>query len=279
MKKKVLGLMMAFLAATPVFVNAEGNAVKIGETPYATLKDAVEAVEVCAEETCETTTINVTADHETSGIVFPSGLDIVVELGGYTVSFLPPTVGSAGTETIDMQILKDSDVVFQNGKLVSSDSEDSKMFIQNYANLTIKDVEIVATNEENLYALSNNSGDVNIIGKTSIKAKRVAFDVCGYHAGGYPVGPKVIVNTTGTIEGTIEVTRDGGTATRELELVIENINHVGEMSIQEGLENNVTVEGGSYTDENAVEDNFTDYLTELMDNRQDSFLEELDEFQ
>lgn len=242
MKRKMLGLMIAvFAVMLPVFVDAEGNAVKIGTTEYATLKEAVEAVEVCTTETCETTTINVLKSHESSGIKFASGKHIIVDLGGFTVSFKEPTVGSKGTETQDMQILKNSTIVFKNGKLVSSNSEKSKMLIQNYANLTLKDVELVAVNEQSLYALSNNSGDVSIEGTTSIKAKRVAFDVCGYH--GYPIGPKVVVNTTGTIEGTIEVTKVIATAvTRELSLIIKNMNHVGEMDIQEGLEDKVTVE-------------------------------------
>ena len=242
MKRKFLGLMMAIAFSMPIFVNAEEGNVQIGETKYSTLKDAVEAVAVCTEEPCETTTITVVEDHTTSGIKFASGKYLVIDLNGHTVTFQGPTVGSKGTETQDMQILKNSTITFKNGKFVSSNTEASKMFIQNYANLTLKDIEIDATNEKNLYALSNNSGDVSIEGTTSIKAKKVAFDVCGYHAHGYPVGPKVVVNTTGTIEGVIEVTHDGGTATRELSLLIQNMNHVGTMTIQEGLEDNVTVE-------------------------------------
>lgn len=252
MKKKLLGLTVGLLAALPIFVNAEEASVKIGEKTYETLKEAVEAVEVCTTTNCETTKITVVADHTTPGIKFESGKYIEIDLGGFTVTFKEPTVGSKGTETQDMQILKNSTITFKNGKMVSSDTEKSKMFIQNYANLTLKDVEIVATNEQNLYAVSNNSGDVSIEGTTSIKAKKVAFDVCGYST--YTIGPKVVVNTTGTIEGTIEVTKDKTAANeRELSLVIKNANHIGEISIQEGLEKNVTIENGTYTDEAAKE--------------------------
>ena len=255
MKKKFFGLLVALVVMMPCLANAEEaeNLVKIGETSYATLKDAVDAVEVCEDfATCEVTTINVLGDTETSGIVFLSGKKIIIDLGGFTVTFKEPTVGSKGTETQDMQILKNSTITFQNGKMVSSNSASSKMFIQNYANLTLKDVEIDATNEQNLYAVSNNSGDVSIEGTTSIKAKRVAFDVCGYST--YTIGPKVVVDTTGTIEGTIEVTKDATAANeRALSLVIKNINHVGEISIQEGLEENVIIEKGAFTDEVATE--------------------------
>ena len=230
------------MSALALPVNAEEMSVKIGSEEYATLKDAVDAVDVCTAtaEECETTTINVVEDHTTSGIKIASGKYITIDLGGYTVNFEEPTVGSKGTETQDMQILKNSTITIKNGKMVSSDSEKSKMFIQNYANLTLENVEIDATNEQNLYAVSNNSGDVNIIGTTSIKAKRVAFDVCGYST--YTIGPKVVVNTTGTIEGDIEVTKDEKAANeRPLSLLIENANHIGEISIQEGLESNVTI--------------------------------------
>lgn len=248
MKKKVLGLMMATLAMLPVFVNAEEGSVKIGDKTYATLKEAVEAVEVCETNSCETTTITVLEDHETSGIKFESGKYLSIDLGGYTVTFVEPTVGSAGTETNDMQLLKDSEITFQNGTLVSSDTENSKIFIQNYADLTLKDVEIIATNELNQYAVSNNSGEVSIEGTTSIEATNVAFDVYGWYTS-YQDGPQVTVDTTGTIDGDIEVTADSATTTKELSLVVKNINHVGEIYIQEGLEGNVTIEAGSYTDQ------------------------------
>lgn len=252
MKRKLLGLTMALVAALPVFVNAEGNAVKIGEKEYATLKDAVEAVEVCTEETCETTTISVVANHETSGIKFASGKYLEIDLGGFTVTFKEQTVGSKGTETNDMQILKDSTITFKNGKLVSSNTEKSKYFIQNYANLTLKDVEIDATNELNQNALSINNGVVSIEGTTSIKATKIAFDVYGWY-GSYSSGPQVTVNTTGTIEGDIEVATDGKPATKELSLVIKNIDHVGTMTIKDSLQDNVTIEAGSYTDAVAAE--------------------------
>lgn len=251
MKRKILGLMMAIVAALPVFVNAEEGSVKIGETIYPTLKEAVEAVEVCTEEPCETTTITVLKSHESSGIKFASGKYLEIDLGGFTVTFKEPTIGSKGTETQDIQILKNSEITFKNGKLVSSDTESSKMFIQNYADLTLKNVEIDATNELNQYALSNNSGTVSMEGTTSIKATKVAFDVYGWYTY-YKNGPQVTVNTTGTIEGTIEVTADSATPTTALSLVIKNMNHVGEIYIQEGLESNVIIKAGSYTDENAA---------------------------
>lgn len=253
MKKKMLGLMLAVLVAMPIFVNAEEASVKMGGKTYATLKEAVEATESC-EGICENvTTITVLKDSETPGIIFESGKNLVIDFAGHKISFTAPTVGSAGTQTIDMQILKNSNIVLKNGTIQSSNTEKSKVVIQNYANLTLTDMTILATNELNMYGVSNNSGTVNILGNTSIKTAAVAFDVYGYYKGGYPNGPQVTVDTTGTIEGKIEVSVDKGTATKELSLVIKNINHIGEIYIQPGQEKNVTIEAGNYTDENVVE--------------------------
>lgn len=249
MKKKICGLLVGLGIIFPFFANAEEvvQYAEIDGTKYATLKEAVEA----AAELEGQVEIDVLGSHETSGIVFESGLDLVIDLGGFTVTFKEPTVGSKGTQTIDMQILKDSDIVLQNGKFVSSETDMSKMFIQNYANLTLKDIEIDATNELNQYAVSNNSGIVSFEGNTSIKAKAVAFDVYGWYTY-YKNGPQVTVDTTGTIEGKIEVTADSAVATEELSLVVKNINHIGEFYIQEGLEEYVTIEAGTYTDKETV---------------------------
>lgn len=250
MKKKVLGLMVAFLAAVPVFVNAEGNAVKIGEEEFATLKDAVLEAKACNEEACATK-ITVVADHESEGIVFERGKYITIDFGGHTVTFTSE-VGDTNPKRLNMQLLNGSTLVFKNGTL--KPSKEAKMLVQNYTNLTLENMTLDGRNEIMTYTLSNNSGDVNIIGETNIYAPegKVAFDVCGYAT--YTIGPKVVINTTGTIEGKIEVTKDATAANeRPLSLVIKNINHNGGMSIQEGLENNITIEGGNYTDKDTAE--------------------------
>ena len=246
MKKRLLGLMMVvFVAVLPVFVNAEEMVAKIGEEEFATLIEAVEAVE--AKET-----ITVLKDTESVGIVVEGGKEFTLDFNGHTVTFTTD-VGSTGTISNNMQLLEGSTLVFKNGTLKSA-SPNGKMLIQNYSSLTLEDMTLDGRTDLLLYALSNNSGDVNLIGETNIYVNegKVAFDVCGFST--YEIGPKVTVNTTGTIEGIIEVTKESTAANeRALSLVIKNINHVGELSIQEGLENNVTIESGSYTDETVAE--------------------------
>ncbi len=132
--------------------------------------------------------------------------DITIDFGGFTYTF-NKTVGSAGTTTLGFQILKDNNVVLQNGTLkstaeVEEGSNQVKMMVQNYANLTVNNMNLVDETEHILYVLSNNSGTVSIKGNTNITTDAVAFDVCKYAS--YPE-PVVTLNTTGTISGAIEV--------------------------------------------------------------------------
>jgi hypothetical protein len=85
------------------------------------------------------------------------------------------------------------------------EGKEVKMLVQNYANLTLTDMNLVDDTDHILYALSNNSGTVNINGATNITTDKVAFDVCKYAS---YAAPTVNVNTTGIIEGKIEVTAE-----------------------------------------------------------------------
>ena len=87
------------------------------------------------------------------------------------------------------------------------------MIIQNYANLTLENMTIDATNIAHngdpgtpRYAVSNNCGTVEFKGNTTIKAPVAgdfAFDVC--KSGSYSE-PKVTWNSTGSVTGKIELT-------------------------------------------------------------------------
>ena len=113
-----------------------------------------------------------------------------------------------------MNIEAGSKVILKNGTLRASDN--SKMMIQNYADLTISDMVIDArAGASNLingatsyYTISNNNGSLLLKGNTSIYtsehvAKPFAFDV--YYKLDYPNGVNVIVDTIGTIAGDIEI--------------------------------------------------------------------------
>ena len=190
----------------------------IGDTKYTTLQSAVDNAQ-------DGDVIVLSGNKEGDGIVIPSGKNIIIDLGGYTYTVSGELVGSAGTQTLGFQILKDSNITIKNGTLTEN-NPDMKMFVQNYSNLTLEDVTLDCEDNDKIqYVLSNNNGDINLIGDTNIKANdaSVAFDVYDYASMGY-TGVTVSVNTTGIIEGKIEVSEgnatlaiSGGTFTTPLE--------------------------------------------------------------
>ncbi len=171
-------------------------------------------------------TIKVTADiTDAKGISVPSGKNFTVDFGGHTYAMEYPGAGSEGTKTLGFQLLKGSTIVFKNGTIECTTANKDKtwssgdaskgiaMMIQNYANLTLENMTIDATNIAHngtsgtaRYAVSNNCGTVEFKGTTTIKAPVAgdfAFDVC--KSGTY-AEPKVTWNSTGSVTGKIELT-------------------------------------------------------------------------
>lgn len=96
-------------------------------------------------------------------------------MNGNSLTLKNPGAGSAGTETNGFQFLKDSTIVIKNGTLKS---EDAKILVQNYSNLTLDNVKLIGS-PNNQYTLSNNFGEIIIKNNTEISAcdGNVAFDV------------------------------------------------------------------------------------------------------
>ena len=186
------------------------------------LADAVETAEAGS-------TILLGEDVEDKGFIIDK--DITIDFGGHTYSFTEG-VGSGNKTSNGLQILQGNNVVLRNGSLkVADDYKDNfYILVQNYANLTLDNMNLDGTNldkysftDQDSYVLSNNSGEVNIKGNTNITAnndgeKAFAFDVCKFKNYESPV---VNVNTTGTISGNIEVS--------------------------EGIDDNLNITGGTFT--------------------------------
>ncbi len=85
--------------------------------------------------------------------------NITIDFGGHTYVANEPYVGSKGTETLGFQLLKGNSVTFKNGKLTMNAGSET-ILIQNYADLTLENMEIVAG--ANTYAVSINNGTVSI---------------------------------------------------------------------------------------------------------------------
>lgn len=254
-KQKILALLLAvaLVLAMSSTALADGEVCAIGDKKYTSLEAAVDTVEEGTEAT-----IILLKDTTGGGVKVKSGQNIIFELGGHAYTVTEPLVGSPGTETNGFQLLRDSNIKIQNGK-IDSTAEGLKILIQNYADLTLENVTLDGSQAPKCnYVCSNNFGEVNITGNTSIKAKEgaVAFDVYYWPSGGYDEGVTVTVNTTGTIDGRIEYGSDGTEAGKAnvadmAKLNIIDGNFTGTFTIEEeGGKAGITVSGGTFNTSN-----------------------------
>ena len=145
------------------------------------------------------------------GIAVDSGKNFTIDFAGCEYILVGPGAGSAGTETNGFQLLKNSTIVFKDGTIKIADNASGiKRIIQNYANLTLENMDIYAMNQkpDENYALSFNNGTITFKGNTNIHTsdpeKTIAFDVC-YWTPYYPDGVAVIFadDFDGKIDGII----------------------------------------------------------------------------
>ena len=200
--KRLTFLLCAVLVAL-TGVSAQ-NIAKIGETEYETLDAAIQAAPTDGTET----TITILRDVENgAGIMLRDTMpkngskhyNLIIDFDGHTYD-VGTLVGSPKTQTQAVHLEQGQIVHLKNGRLTSSNA---LMMVQNYCRLTLTNMDIVG-NTQCEYVVSNNCGECNILGNTSITATEGnnAFDVCV--AANYPTGVVVNVNTTGTITGKIE---------------------------------------------------------------------------
>ncbi|MBR4283741.1 MAG: copper amine oxidase N-terminal domain-containing protein, partial [Anaerotignum sp.] len=162
-----------------------------------------------------------------AGIVIDK--DITIDFDGNTYDIVGPAVGSAGTTTLGFQILSGNNVVLKDGTIKESapaQNEENetdkavKMLVQNYSNLTLDNMvldgsELGGTGR---YVLSNNCGTI-AINSTEIIAPEngIAFDVCKYASYEAPT------------------------------VTIKNASAKGAFEVSEGLEGNLKIESGYFT--------------------------------
>lgn len=202
---KVTGLEDTNLTETQI----AGAVAKIGNCYYDTLASAIKNV-------ADSETITLLCDvPEAEGVSVASGKKFTVDFAGHTYTVSRPGAGSTNTETNAFQLLKDSTITFKNGALrisgknLQADAGKPIMrLIQNYADLTLEDMQIYAAKQAGGedYVLSFNNGNVVFKGNTSIYMSdpnaAIAFDVCKFSS--YPSASVTFdENYTGVIEGTI----------------------------------------------------------------------------
>lgn len=266
--KKIVKIAVFLLLFVIGITKVDAAAFKIGGTPYDSLNEAVLAAPSDGTETLIEMTEDVTL---APGVQVTEGKNLIIDFGGHRFETWEPMVGSKGTETQSFQLLKGSTVTMRNGTLVASTHELSKMFIQNYANLTLENVTIDATTNtyDYFYAVSSNNGVVNIIGNTSIlvntNTHARAFDMCWAPLIGnaaYNGGTQMTVNTTGRINGIIELDVWGSyTDVNGIKstLTIKNINFDGKWEIDSRLKNQLSIEGGSFASTDTID--LDEYVT------------------
>ena len=164
---------------------------------------------------------------------FANGL--TVDFDDFTYTITGPTLaGSTGSQTQAFQLNKGNTITFKDGAIVG-DNADVQMIIQNYANLTLDNMVLDATQGTNNigYVLSTNNGGTTI-NNTTIVAKEngTAFDTCtGW--GGY-TSNSVEVTGNSVITGGIEVSFYGeGTAPT---LTLTSGTHSGVIVMEQGAD-------------------------------------------
>lgn len=216
-----LAVMMVLTMAPVAFAGNEdagsSTAVaKIGDTTYESLNAAIAAVQ--DDETIE---LLKNVDHA-EGMSVNTGKTFTVDFKGHTYTVSKPGAGSKDTETNAFQLITGQNITFKNGTICLAEDNltasvipdtspvkysNIRRVIQCYAALTLEDMTIDATNVfGSAFPMRFNNQPVNITGNTSVILKpgtTTAFDADGNWG---PYGRcTVTVNTTGTIDGDLEL--------------------------------------------------------------------------
>ncbi len=173
-------------------------------------------------------------DEDAPGVVVKQGDTATVDLNGNDYLVSNNLAGSAGTQTQCFQFLPGATVTLKDGTIgIGEDASDSILImIQNYADLTLENVNIDGVTNGNRmangYAVSSNYGSVTIKGNTNITvpAGAVALDIMDWTNSDYLDQGSVCIideSMTGTIDGIINVYQwpDMPEANTKAELIIK----------------------------------------------------------
>lgn len=227
--------------------------------------------EIVANELKEgANTIKFLKDFEGNGVIIDKK-DVTIDFDGHTFTASGTLAGSTGTKNQAFQLLKGSTVTLKNGT-VTSDSEAAKFFVQNYADTTLDNMILDATDTTVGYVVSNNNGSLTVKGDTNIIAKEggVAFDMYYWPKGNYGnISVLFGEDYTGQVKGAIEYERDNTETHADdwqslVELVIKN----GKFDVDfngkiEGA--NIAISGGSFTGDPSpyvADGYYTDHVAE-----------------
>ena len=194
----------------------ENSTVTSGNKTFLSAADAVQKADDGDE-------IVIPENTSTDGLKFPDSKyndkGISFDLGGHSL-LLASTVGSAGTETNGMQLLKGNNVVFKDGVL-ATDSSSCEILLQNYSNLTLDNVDVKAGPV--VWELLSMNNDITIL-KNGTKlfpitnghaTGDIVADVYYWPKNGYDEVGLVIETTDVEIGGSILLNHDNSETAKE----------------------------------------------------------------
>lgn len=175
MKKKNLFLFIAMLVSMLLigsvnFATTEGNVAKIGETSYATLVEAIEAV-----KDGETITLlkDAKGGFDVGNSLGTEPKKFTLDMVGYSLDIIDP-VGSPNTVTNGVRVLANSELTIKNGTINAS-SEKVKIVVANYGTLELENV-IVNSGINTVYTI-NNRGNLTLKGTTKVESSKAGDNV------------------------------------------------------------------------------------------------------
>ena len=228
MKKYILTLMILLLAGANAAWGQ--NVVKIGDTEYATLQAAINAV-----TTSEATTIEFISSNTAvtgNGFQIPdgtSGRNITIDFKGCTYTVTGGAVGSSGTINQCMHFASGNTLTLKNGTInVEENLSSIKIMMQNYCNLTLDHINIDCS---------------NVITQTYTGASYGEWEGRTRPVFNFNAGISTITNSTITFNNT-----------DQFGVLIDKEGSAGNLTIGEGttINGNVTALGGSATIENGA---------------------------
>ncbi len=238
----------------------------VGGGKYATLAEAIQNVK-------DGGTIKLLADvPNAEGIAVQGENNFTLDFNNHTYTLKTPGAGSPNTQTNGFQFLQGSTITLKNGTIRIS--EDNKplsgkdpimRIIQNYADLTLENMQIYAKNQYGGedYPLSFNNGNIHFKGNTSIYTSsdnNIAFDVDNFSA-----YPSAIVtfdeDYTGTING--RIVYDGENKDTHKIIIKGNgtfgkIDAAADVNDAAAKDGAIEIHGGSFAE--SVEEYVVDYL-------------------
>lgn len=179
---------------------------KIGNTYYKFLTDAYAALPRNVETDSAPTTITLLKDCAGGGMGSDSdhGMNYVIDFNGHTYTVGAPAVGSTGTVSQGIRVLKDSKAKFMNGTLKAANYNGLVQVVHTYGDVTFQDFTVDATEDPYAWAaVEPDNGNFKILGNSSILAHTGDYGLytAFWPRGGYVDGTTVTIDTTGTITG------------------------------------------------------------------------------